>query len=155
MPTLAQKILDESLKSLQIRQGLDDFYVVDQYANILEAIETLCKEQLAKEINIMNPDNVEEPTKENTAMPGLIEGCIVHFVLQHERNKGEHRPAIVVKDWKSHKYGVPGMVNLQVFTDCSNDVLPGRDGYDGHLWATSVHYSENKEPGTWHWVEKA
>jgi hypothetical protein len=39
------------------------------------------------------------------------------------------------------------MVNLSVFTDGSNDV-PGIEGA-GAVWATSVHYSEGGEPGTW------
>jgi len=95
-------------------------------------------------------------------MEGLTEGRIVHYVL----DSGEHRPAIVVKVWR---YPDPDVVdqdgaallnprngcsNLQVFTDSDagakfNDALPPV------MWATSRVYSENKEPGTWHWIEKA
>ena len=96
-------------------------------------------------------------------MDGLTEGRIVHYVLESGRSKGEHRPAIVVRNWNQEN----GLVQLQVFTDGWNDEFK-----DTHLvrigeqdtvvvisqntiWRTSVHYSENKEPGTWHWIEKA
>lgn len=84
-------------------------------------------------------------------MEGLTEGRIVHYVLQNGRNQGSHRPAIVVRDWKQEN----GLVQLQVFTDARNDFEFGQDGHDGLLWATSVHYSESQELGTWHWIEKA
>ncbi len=96
-------------------------------------------------------------------MDGLTEGRIVHYVLESGRSKGAHRPAIVVRDWKQSN----GLVQLQVFTDGWNDEFK-----DTHLvrigeqdtvvvisqntiWRTSVHYSEDKQPGTWHWIEKA
>ncbi len=96
-------------------------------------------------------------------MDGLTEGRIVHYVLESGRSKGAHRPAIVVRDWKQSN----GLVQLQVFTDGWNDEFK-----DTHLvrigeqdtvvvisqntiWRTSVHYSEDKEPSTWHWIEKA
>lgn len=108
---------------------------------------------------------------EETAVPaakvsvsaGLTEGRIVHYVLESGRNKGEHRPAIVVRDWKQSN----GLVQLQVFTDGMNDgfkeshlVSIGEEGASvvasqNIMWRTSVHYSEDKEPGTWHWIEKA
>ena len=100
-------------------------------------------------------------------MEGLIEGRIVHYVLPNGRSKGEHRPAIIVKVWESHR--AQGTVNMQVFTDGENDGLehhssvrvPGNDEpialrkSANTVWGTSVHYSETKEPGTWHWPEKA
>lgn len=105
-------------------------------------------------------------------MEGLVEGRIVHYVLSEGRSKDEHRPAIIVKVWESHK--AQGTVNMQVFTDGSNDgletVFPVHDAsqlgkavptshvsrqVDLMVWRTSVHYSESKEPGTWHWIEKA
>ncbi len=87
-------------------------------------------------------------------MEGLTEGRIVHYVLASGQSKGEHRPAIIVKNWNNPN--TPGMVNLQVFTDNQNDYYPpGVPGSNGHMWATSVHHSEGKEPGTWHWIEKA
>ncbi len=90
---------------------------------------------------------------------GLTEGRIVHYVLE----SGQHRPAIVVRDWKQEN----GLVNLQVFTDGWNDrfkvthlVRLGEQetviSIDQNVvWRTSVYYSEAKEPGTWHWIEKA
>jgi hypothetical protein len=86
-------------------------------------------------------------------MEGLTEGRIVHYVLESGRSKGEHRPAIVVRDWKQEN----GLVQLQVFTDGTNDLIADFDGAVGKnvVWRTSVHYSEAKEPGTWHWIEKA
>lgn len=90
-------------------------------------------------------------------MEGLTEGRIVHYVLPDNgdglcKSVGAHRPAMVVlvcpKEW-----GYPdGAVNLMVFVDGSNDV----QNFKGHpLWATSVQYSENPQPDTWHWIEKA
>lgn len=90
-------------------------------------------------------------------MKGLTEGRIVHFVMPN----GEHRPAIVVRVWREIASACEGYVNLQVFTDGSNDVLGSEQftSFDaeairrGVLWKTSVCYSETKEPGTWHWPE--
>lgn len=51
--------------------------------------------------------------------------------------------AIIVNDWPGlATYEENGVVNLQAFLD-------GR----GTIWGTSVHYSQGKEPGTWHWPE--
>ncbi len=96
---------------------------------------------------------------------GLTEGRIVHYVLESGRCKGDHRPAIVVRDWKQEN----GLVQLQVFTDGLNDDF--REVHDvrvneknehalfsisqNSIWRTSVHYSEEKEFGTWHWPERA
>ena len=86
-------------------------------------------------------------------MEGLIEGQIVHYVLPDGRSRGQHRPAIVVRVNNREN----GSVNMQVFTDGSNDYLGYGSSGDWFptLWKTSVHYSEDKEPGTWHWIEKA
>lgn len=52
-------------------------------------------------------------------------------------------PATIVNDWPdSPQYQEDGVVNLKVHTDALEDA-----------WETSVHYSEGKEPGTWHWPE--
>ena len=91
-------------------------------------------------------------------MDGLTEGRIVHYVLDEGRSKGEHRPAIVVKVWRPGEANYPpekGVCNLQVFTDFGNDFPKDHDGYGGQVWATSVEFSEDKEPGTWHWIEPA
>lgn len=71
----------------------------------------------------------------------LIEGRIVHYVLDRGSSAGQCRPAIVVKIWSQAQ----GSVQLQVFTDADNDSLPAV------LWATSVTYSEDPQPRTWHW----
>jgi hypothetical protein len=84
-------------------------------------------------------------------MEGLIEGRIVHYVLPDGRNPGEHRPAIIVKVWEAHR--AQGTVNMQVFTDSQNDYLAG-PATSGVMWATSVPYSEEPKPRTWHWPEK-
>jgi hypothetical protein len=100
-------------------------------------------------------------------MEGLVVGRIVHYVLESGHSKGDHRPAIVVRDWSNQTTpGSDGMVQLQVFTDGWNDNL--RESHlirigeqettltltQNSVWRTSVHYSEEKEPGTWHWPEK-
>ena len=79
-------------------------------------------------------------------------GCPVLYVMSSGHSKGEDRPAIIVRNWDNPN--APGMVNLQVFTDFLNDYPTGVPGSDGRLWATSVHYSETHEPGTWHWPER-
>jgi hypothetical protein len=87
-------------------------------------------------------------------MQGLTEGRIVHYVLSENdvpsSNAGAHRPAIVVQDWDRATGSDNGNANLVVFLDGSND------GVLSHLtlWATSRHYSEDPQPGTWHWPEK-
>ena len=79
-------------------------------------------------------------------MEGLTEGRMVHYVLDDGPSKGQHRPAVVVKVWSKDL----GSVNLQVFTDGSNDGVPG-----GIMWVTSVTFSEEPLLRTWHWIEKA
>lgn len=81
-------------------------------------------------------------------MEGLTEGCIVHYVLPDGSHAGEHRPAIVVKVWNQNQ----GYVNLQVFVDGTNDYPTT---YNGTVWATSIPFSEDPQPRTWHWIEKA
>lgn len=80
----------------------------------------------------------------------LNEGSIVHYVLESGNNKSAHRPAIVVRNWRQPN----GLVQLQVFTDGSNDFPATHPASSGLYWATSVHYSADQEPGTWHWPEE-
>jgi hypothetical protein len=80
-------------------------------------------------------------------MEGLTEGRIVHYVLPSGRNKGEHRAATVVRVWNKDK----GLVNLIVHIDRTNDY----DYVMGDIWVTSIEYSEDPKPQTWHWIEKA
>ncbi len=86
-------------------------------------------------------------------MDGLTEGRIVHYVMPD----GDHRAAIVVKVWNKDT----GVSNLTVFTDWSNDIIGNEsDALNaliaaGTFWRTSVEYSEEPKPNTWHWIEKA
>lgn len=84
-------------------------------------------------------------------MDGLTEGRMVHFVMGDDSNHpNSHRPAVVVNAWGGNP--PEGRVNLQVFTDFGND---GKAYESGTHWATSVPYSEDPKPYTWHWIEKA
>ncbi|SRR5216683_4360369 len=100
-------------------------------------------------------------------MEGLRVGSDVLYVLGSGHSKGAIRPAKVVRDWSDQTTpGSDGMVQLQVFTDGWNDgfkdthlVRIGEQEatviiYQNSIWQTSVHYSEEKELGTWHWPEK-
>jgi len=96
-------------------------------------------------------------------MEGLTEGRMVHYVMPN----GQHRPAIIVKVW-DHQ-GVNGTSNLQVITDGPNDLpftfeekeqfknfgMVPEDVRHGHIWKTSILFSEEPKPGTWHWIEKS
>lgn len=92
-------------------------------------------------------------------MDGLTEGRIVHYVMPN----GQHRPAIIVNTWRDLTPPCEGYINLQVFTDGSNDLIGLPEIYGsmrdqiahGMLWATSICPDEaEKKPGTWHWIEK-
>jgi len=89
------------------------------------------------------------------SMSGLTEGRVVHYVLPDGPHAGEHRPAIVVKVWRQGDGSPPsnGYSNLMVFLDGSNDTPTGV----AHpmLWATSIEFSEEPRPRTWHWIERA
>ncbi len=94
-------------------------------------------------------------------MEGLTEGRIVHYVLNEGSDKGEHRPAIVVRVWRGYdgsgkqtKIPENGCSNLQVFTD-SDSEGKYNDELSPVLWKTSVLYDESGALGTWHWIEKA
>lgn len=87
-------------------------------------------------------------------MESLTEGRIVHFVLPDGRHAGEHRPAIVVKVWRQGDGTPPanGYSNLVVFMDGTND---GASLGGCINWQTSIEYSAESKPRTWHWIEKA
>lgn len=87
-------------------------------------------------------------------MEGLTEGRIVHFVLPDGPHAGEHRPAIVVKVWRTGDGSPPenGYSNLLVFMDGTND----GPNFAGCLrWETSVTCDPDMDRRTWHWIEKA
>lgn len=78
----------------------------------------------------------------------FTEGRIVHYVLPN----GEHRAAMIVRAWKPRQVGGDaGVANLHVFYDGSNDDAVNEQG---NAWVTSVHYSEDPQPRTWHWIEQ-
>jgi hypothetical protein len=93
-----------------------------------------------------------DPAPANAGNDGLTEGRIVHYVMDHGHNVGAHRPAIVVRNWKQEN----GLVQLQVFTDGLNDGFADSAGAPMNiLWCTSVLHDEGeKQPGTWHWIER-
>lgn len=88
-------------------------------------------------------------------MDGLTEGRMVHYVMPSH----QHRPAIIVKVW-DHT-GNTGTSNLTVFVDGRNDVKMEDKDWDPKnpdvllMRYTSVVYSEDPQPSTWHWIEKA
>ena len=78
--------------------------------------------------------------------PNVKEGDQVMYVLEHGPSAGQSRPAFVVRNWSGGHF-----VNLMVLTDCTNDFYSG-SGAQGVLWATSVHYSKEPKPRTWHYL---
>lgn len=74
-------------------------------------------------------------------MDGLTEGRMCHYVAYNNR----HLASIVIgfKDDKA---------DLAVFTNMSN--VNGVKNF-GLQFHQEIAYSETKEPGTWHWIEKA
>lgn len=74
-------------------------------------------------------------------MNGLAVGRTVHYVSM----EGVHLMAHVVKVWSKES----GLVNLHVHIDESeytgNPLFP----------VTSINYSEEPKPNTWHWCEPA
>jgi len=97
------------------------------------------------------------PDQETTAgeQPGIFaisqptvtitEGDKVIYVLGSGRSIGQCRPAFVVRAW-GNSLGA----NLMVLTDCTNDYAYGENGSLGTMWATSVPYSKEHKPFTWH-----
>ncbi len=67
-------------------------------------------------------------------MDGLTEGRVVHYVLESGRSNDGFEV--------THLINAGGHEAIIKITQNS-------------IWRTSVHYSEDKEPGTWHWIEKA
>lgn len=77
-------------------------------------------------------------------MSAPLIGQVVHYVLPAGPSMGEHRPAVVVREWSEDT------VNLQVFIDGSNDGYPYTRPC---VWVTNVRRSETGESGTWHPIE--
>jgi hypothetical protein len=90
-------------------------------------------------------------------------GRIVRFVLgTSATSKLVERPAAIVEDWGRTEEGA---VNLMVFTDGGNDDAlveeserasrgPGKSTRCV-VWRTSVPFSAEPKPGTWHWPERS
>lgn len=80
-------------------------------------------------------------------MDGLIEGRIVHYVLPTGLTKGEHRSAVVTKVWQTG--GEPeGAISLTVFP-----ILGDMPDFPTAYQVDYIHYDENGELNTWHWIE--
>lgn len=85
-------------------------------------------------------------TQEEVGLEEASVARIVHFVIW-DGFREVCRPAIVVNDWPGS--GRTGYVNIQVFTDYSND---GAWGKSGQVWETSVLPNQAvRAIRTWHW----
>jgi hypothetical protein len=107
-------------------------------------------------------------TKEGVMQPIGI-GRIVHYVMDNQGieevgRQNAERPAIIVETW-GHEFDESGAINLMVLTDNRNDhgrdygMVPTMNGegnmeFPSVMWKTSVSFSEEKKPGTWHWPER-
>jgi len=83
-------------------------------------------------------------------MDGLIEGRIVHYVME----SGDHRPAIVVQVMGKET----GSVALTIFLAphdpepvTHGNLLPVMIPLEGRY----ARYSPDNAPGTWHWIGRA
>lgn len=74
-------------------------------------------------------------------MEGLTIGRNIHYVT----SEGVHLAALVTKVWNKEA----GMINLTAFIDNSEHTG------DPVMMVTSVEYSEDPQPDTWHWIERA
>jgi hypothetical protein len=100
---------------------------------------------------ITTPGYLTTMTKAST-IPTPSIGDQVLFVLDSGLSYGEIRPAIVVGTFECL---TDGRANLQVFTDGANDFGYGQQGSFGIMWKTSVPYSLEASPGTWHYATGA
>lgn len=91
-------------------------------------------------------------------MEGVTPGRIVHYVMcgqadirpagdREDGVIGAHRSAVIVDVVSDTR---PGVVDLMVFTRGQRDGVPACT-----LNRAEVPYSEEKEYGTWHWIERA
>lgn len=82
----------------------------------------------------------------NQPMAGLIEGRIVHYVpVGQPTGEAEHDAAIVARVLDADK----GRVTLV----CQG--VGGNTGRAIQYVMPCCDYSEDQEPGTWHWIERA
>lgn len=91
----------------------------------------------------MNEESKPEPAAEPTPepLPGLVEGRCCHYVAYNRR----HLAAMVV-GFCGHRADLFVLTNMQSVTGVKNF---------GQQFHQDVLYSEEHEPGTWHWIERA
>ena len=80
-------------------------------------------------------------------MDGLVEGRIVHYVLEHPTNGVEYCAAIVslvLIDSKTKNPTDEGYVHLHFLNVFGSPVLVEK----------AVPYSADAKPRTWHWIPK-
>lgn len=80
-------------------------------------------------------------------MEGLIEGRIVHYVAYNNR----HLAALVIGVNETNIAG-ENPADLAVFTNMKN--VNGDKNF-GLQFHQGVQFSEDKKPGTWHWIERS
>jgi len=97
-------------------------------------------DQTPKQIPISRAKEAAQAIIEKIKKPSI--GRIVAYVLAEGPNKGQDRPAVIVRVWSDTT------VNLQVFTDGDNDGLPAVK------WDTSVQLDPARALRTWHWPER-
>lgn len=78
-------------------------------------------------------------------MQGLTEGRVVHYVAYN----GRHLAAMVIGTYLD---GLDSCADLVVYTNMTNAAGKKNFGVQFHQ---DVRYSEDKMPGTWHWIERA
>jgi hypothetical protein len=94
--------------------------------------------------NVSRETLAPAPTLPPAPIPGLINGRVVHYVLDQDKHRTAHITAVVDAN--------DGTVNLYVLFDGPND---GRSPLSCSEWLQNVEYSEFHIPGTWHFIEKA
>jgi len=79
--------------------------------------------------------------------PGLIEGRVVHFVLDRGPNIGRHISALVIDVWFDEEGNRTGFVGLRIFPAVRDEIAS--------LRLVSVAYDgSGSKPGTWSWIER-
>jgi hypothetical protein len=85
-------------------------------------------------------------------LDGLTIGSAIHFVMANGPSAGQCRHAVVVRNWSGGK-GL-GLVNAVVSIDGANDAPSPAGNVAMQMWVTSIRYSEQHEPCTWHWPKE-
>lgn len=87
-------------------------------------------------------------------------GRIVLVVIEDDGGHIVTRPAVIVRTFEIEAIGPDGprkgmadYVNLCVFTDGQNDGISPKGSC--HQWMTSVPYSLEQRPRTWHWPPRS